>query len=76
MSEFSFKKLQEMSEQRLQELLREHQSGLRKMRFQATGGELKTVHKIGESRKLIARILTTLKERRVQPAQPSKVDKA
>jgi len=53
----SAKQLQEMTEKQLDELLRQLRGELRQMRFQASHGELKQVHKMKEAKKSIARIM-------------------
>ncbi|MDP3771674.1 MAG: 50S ribosomal protein L29 [bacterium] len=58
--------IQEMrtkSEPELRELLREQRTHLEDLRFRASARELKNVHEIAQTRRLIARMLTVLHER-------------
>ncbi|MBT4153060.1 MAG: 50S ribosomal protein L29 [Candidatus Magasanikbacteria bacterium] len=54
--------LQQKSVQDLRELLAETRQELRELRFKASEGQLKTIHKISVARKTIARILTILRQ--------------
>ena len=54
--------LQQKSVQDLRELLAETRQELRELRFKASEGQLKRIHKISVARKTIARILTILRQ--------------
>ncbi len=54
--------LQQKSVQDLRELLAETRQELRELRFKASEGQLKTIHKISATRKTIARILTIIRQ--------------
>ncbi len=54
--------LRAKSEQQLHNLLSEKREELRQLRFKASEGALKENHKMKETRKTIARILTLLNE--------------
>ncbi len=54
------------SEKELHDILAEKRVALRALRFKSHDQQLKDVRDIRETRKIIARILTALKEHRVQ----------
>ena len=51
----------------LRELLMEQRTHLEDLRFRASARELKNVHEIAQTRRLIARILTAMHERSRTP---------
>lgn len=61
--------IREKTDVELHELLSEQRAHLEDLRFRASARELKNVHEISQTRRLIARILTTLHERSRMPAR-------
>ena len=59
-----FKELKNKKESELHNLLAENRDKLRELRFKDANKQLKTVHDIGEVKKVIARILTILNEKK------------
>jgi len=57
------KELQQKSKEELAALLIEAREELRRLKFMAAGGELKTVRQIRELRQRIARVLTLLRSK-------------
>ncbi|MDO8622407.1 MAG: 50S ribosomal protein L29 [bacterium] len=57
------KDLRSKPDTELRELLLEQRTHLEDLRFRASARELKNVHEIAQTRRLIARILTALHER-------------
>lgn len=56
--------LKNKSERELHDILAEQREELRELRFKASENQLKTVHKIRQTRKIIAEILTLLNNRK------------
>lgn len=69
--------IREKTDVELHELLSEQRVYLEDLRFRASTRELKNVHDIAKTRRLIARILTTLHERsRVPSRAPARASAA
>ncbi len=56
--------IRKLSPQEIEKLVREKKRELMDLRFQASVGQLAQNHKIRETRRLIARLLTVLNEKR------------
>ena len=63
MSTYPMNQLREMSVEALGALLGEKREDLRALKFKAAQNELKTVHQVQATKKLIARILTAHTEK-------------
>ena len=63
MRTYRMNQLREMSVEALDALLGEKREDLRSLKFKAAQNELKTVHQVQETKKLIARILTVHTEK-------------
>lgn len=57
------KDLREKTEKELQTLVLHERENLRKMFFQISAGRLKDVSRVNKSKRILARILTILKEK-------------
>ncbi|MCK5415952.1 50S ribosomal protein L29 [Candidatus Parcubacteria bacterium] len=60
----NFKELKKKKESELHNLLAESRDKLRELRFKDANKQLKTVNKISELKKVIAKILTILNEKK------------
>lgn len=60
MTTYTIKQLKDMSAPQLQRLAGELRFEVQNLSFQASTGELKTTHQLGQSRKTLARVLTLL----------------
>jgi len=56
--------LRKKTEKELQKLLIENREKIRKLRFDLASGKVKNVREIREARKVVARILTILNEKK------------
>ena len=56
----TIKDLKNKAESQLHSLLAEHRDKIRELRFKVSTGELKTVRKIRDAKKTVAKILTLL----------------
>ena len=65
----NIKELREKTDAQLANLLKEHQSSLRDLRFGIRNGQLKQVSKVGQTKKTIAQILTIQHQRAQQSTQ-------
>jgi large subunit ribosomal protein L29 len=68
------KEIRKKSDQELHKMLKEHRERLREQRFKVSTRQLKTVRDVEKTKKLIARILTILKERKDTKVNPGKED--
>ncbi len=64
--------LRKKSEGELQQLLKQQRETVRDLRFKVTAKQHKDVRELREAKKAVARILTTLKEKRVLQAYTEK----